>query len=85
MTQAVVLEKLKTLNTTERLTVIEAALHLIRQDLQQVDLPLAQTEKKRVDDVRQQLAVAAKALLADYQAGGELTIFTALDSEDFYA
>ncbi len=43
------------------------------------------TEKKRIDDVRRQLAAASKSLLPDYQAGGELTIFTALDSEDFYA
>ncbi len=85
MTQAAILQDLKILSTTERLTVIEAALHLIRQDLQQMDLPPVRTEKKRIDDVRQQLAEAAKALLADYQAGGELTSFTALDSEDFYA
>ncbi|GFP43509.1 hypothetical protein HKBW3C_02639, partial [Candidatus Hakubella thermalkaliphila] len=26
-----------------------------------------------------------EALLPDYTAGGEMTIFTALDSEDFYA
>ena len=85
MTQTGVLEGLKILTTTERLTVIEAALHLIRKDLQQVDLPPARTEKRRIDDIRRQLAAAAKALLPDYQAGGELTIFTALDSEDFYA
>jgi hypothetical protein len=29
------------------------------------------------------LATAAEALLPDYKAGGELTAFTALDSEDF--
>ena len=85
MTQAAVLEDLKILSTTERLTVIEAALHLIRQDLEQMDLLPVRTEKKRIDDVRQQLAEAAKALLADYQAGGELSMFTVLDSEDFYA
>ena len=69
MTQAAVLEDLKILSTTERLTVIEAALHLIRQDLEQMDLLPVRTEKKRIDDVRQQLAEAAKALLPDYQAG----------------
>jgi hypothetical protein len=71
-------EELKKLTTTERLTIIEATLHLIREDLQQVEQPLARTER------RQQLAAAAEALLPDYVAGGELTIFTALDSEDFH-
>jgi hypothetical protein len=73
-----IVEELKKLTTTERLTIIEAALRLIREDLQQVEQPLARTER------RQQLAAAAEALLTDYAAGGELTIFTALDSEDFH-
>lgn len=75
MTQMEILEELKKLTNTERLTIIEAALHLIREDLQQVEQPLARIER------RQQLAAAAEALLPDYAAGGELTIFTALDSE----
>ena len=79
MTQIEILEALKKLTTTERLTIIEAALHLIREDLQQVEQPLSWTERKR------QLTAAAEALLPDYSAGGELTIFTALDSEDFRA
>lgn len=79
MTYMEILEELKKLTTTERLTVAEAALRLIREDLQQVKQPLVQTERKR------QLAAAAEALLPDYVAGGELTIFTALDSEDFHA
>jgi hypothetical protein len=78
MTQMEIVEELKKLTTTERLTIIEAALHLIREDLQQVEQPLARIER------RQQLAAAAEALLPDYAAGGELTIFTALDSEDFH-
>jgi hypothetical protein len=79
MTQTEILEELKKLPTTERLTIIEAALCLIREDLQQVEPPLARTERQR------QLAAAAEALLPDYAAGGELTIFTALDGEDFHA
>jgi len=79
MTQTEVLEKLGSMTTTERLTVIEAALELIREDLRRVELPPARAERKR------QLAAAAKALLPDYAAGGELTVFTALDGEDFYA
>ena len=79
MTQIAILEELKGLTTMERLTIVETALRLIREDLQRVELPPARTERKR------QLAAAAKALLPDYAAGGELTTFTALDSEDFYA
>lgn len=78
MTQIEILEELGKLTTKERLTIAEAALHLIGEDLQQREQPLAWTERKRV------LAAAAKTLLPDYAAGGELTIFTALDSEDFY-
>ena len=51
------------------------ALQQIREDLQQMGKPPTQIEKKR------QLAAAAEALLPDYAADGELTIFTALDSE----
>lgn len=79
MTHTEILQELKKLTTTERLTIVEAALRLIREDLQQVGEPLVPTERKR------QLAAAAQALLPDYAAGGELTIFTALDSEDFHA
>jgi len=44
-----------------------------------VKQPKDRKERKR------QLAAAAEALLPDYAAGGELTIFTTLDSEDFRA
>jgi hypothetical protein len=76
MTQTEILEALRRLTAPERLTVIEAALQQIREDLQQRERPLAQIETKR------RLAEAAEALLPDYAAGGELTIFTALDGED---
>lgn len=79
MTQVEVLEELKRFTIPERITIIEATLRLIREDLRQVGQPLARAERRR------QLAAAAEALLPDYAAGGELTIFTALDSEDFYA
>ena len=79
MTQIEILEELKRFTLSERLTVVETALRLIREDLQQVEPPLARTERKR------QLAAAAEALLPDYTADGELTIFTTLDNEDFYA
>jgi hypothetical protein len=79
MTQVEILEELKKFTVSERLTIVETALRLIREDLQQMEHPLARTERKR------QLVAAAKALLPDYTTDGELTIFTALDSEDFYA
>lgn len=73
MTQIEILQELTRLSPTERLAVIEAALHLVREDLQQVQQPLAQKDRKK------RLAAAAEALLPDYTAGGELTAFTALD------
>ena len=79
MTQVEILEELKKLTTAERLAIVEAVLRLIREDLQQMERPLTPMERK------QQLVTAAKALLPDYKAGDELTVFTALDSEDFCA
>jgi hypothetical protein len=79
MTQADILEELKKLTTIERLRIIGAALRLLSEELQQVEHPLARIERKR------QLATAAEALLPDYAPGGELSIFTALDSEEFHA
>ena len=79
MAQVEILEAIKKLPTTERLAVVEAALRLIREDLQQTESQLTPEERK------QQLAAAAEALLDDYKAGGELTAFTTLDSEDFCA
>ena len=78
MVQVEILEAIKKLPTTERLAVVEAALRLIREDLQ-TEIQLTPEERK------QQLTAAAEALLPDYKASGELTAFTALDSEDFCA
>jgi len=79
MTQGEILEELKKLPITERLTIIDAVLQTIRKDLQQLPLPAADADKKR------QLAAAAAALRSDYVGNDELTAFTALDGEDFYA
>ncbi len=43
----------------------------------------AQFEEEMWEQRRQQLTAAAEALLPDYAAGGELTVFTALNSEGF--
>jgi len=79
MTQTEILEQLKNLSSTERLAVAEAALTLVRKDLQRTGRPLSRTQTS------QQMAEAAKALLRDYQTDTELTAFSALDDEDFCA
>ncbi|HEY3304659.1 MAG TPA: hypothetical protein VGL70_14100 [Candidatus Binatia bacterium] len=67
------LKKLKELTPAERLSVAEAALRLVREDLRKTTRPAKEKN----------LAKAAKALLPDYKSKGELTVFTALDGEDF--
>jgi hypothetical protein len=83
MTQIEILEEIKKLSTSERLTFIEAAIRLIREDLQ-LRHELEQRSRPQAER-RRELETAAKALLPDYIAGGELTAFTVLDSEDFHA
>jgi RNase H-fold protein (predicted Holliday junction resolvase) len=76
MTNSEIIAQLKQLTTEERLTVIEAATRLIREDLSQPEL----SEKSEDDE----LPLAAAALLEDYQSDQEeLTAFTSLDGEDF--
>jgi hypothetical protein len=77
MTRAEFMQELKKLTSAERLAVAEAALRLVREELQQTAQPSSQAEMK------QRLTKAAEVLLPDYQAGGDLTAFTVLDSEDF--
>lgn len=69
MTQQEILEQISKLPTMERLSVIEAALHLLHNDLQYVELPSPQLSKS------QQLAYAAELLLNDYSTDGELRAF----------
>lgn len=77
MLQTKMIKELNNLTNTERMTIIEASLHLIRDDIYKVKHP--RTDRKR------QLSCAAKALLADYSEDGEMTVFTSLDGEDFHA
>lgn len=64
----------------------------------QILTKIARREKRSLSDVvremlqqqieqrkQQEMALAAKALLADYQNDPDLTAFTALDAEVFYA
>ncbi len=77
MTKADILNEIRKFPVIERLRLVEAALDLIRSDLQKE----AAAQPPQAGTVSQ-LAKAAKALLPDYAAGGELTIFTTLDSEE---
>ena len=76
MTKAQILEQLTGLDLAERLAIIEAAVHGIREELAGRPAELDPTAK---------LVAAAAALLPDYEAGGELTAFTTLDAEPFHA
>lgn len=78
MTESEIIELMKKLTPAERLSVVEATLRSIREELPQV-----QESPRRAD--KKQMAIAAEALLQDYTEGGDLTSFTALDSEDFHA
>lgn len=78
MTLTEILEEISKLTNAERLTIIEAASHLIREDLRLSEPPLSEAERKR------RMTLAAEALLADYTSDTELTAFTALDGEEFY-
>ena len=79
MKQSEILKELRKLSPQQRLKVIDDAIHLLQEDLHQMEQPLTRMEKKR------QLTAAAKALLPDYKKDDELISFTALDSEDFHA
>jgi hypothetical protein len=63
----------------ERLRVAEEALQVVRQKLERAESRQARSQRT------QRLTAAAAALLADYAADGELTVFASLDSEDFRA
>ena len=79
MTHTEILEQIKKLSTKERLEVIDAAIHLLRDELAQRVCPLSPEDRKRL------LSQAADVLLQDYETDSELTSFTALDGEDFHA
>lgn len=74
MSQTEILEELRKLSPRERLEVMEAVIHLLREDFE--------PEKKQRE--KQGLKEAAAALLSDYAEGAELAAFTALDGEDFH-
>jgi hypothetical protein len=76
MSTSQLVEELKHLSNTERLEVIEAATRLVREDLG----PNASSAPAERDRRMREAAARLKDL---YELGGELTEWTALDSEDF--
>ena len=71
---------------------------LLESEQQKALAEIARREKRSLSDVvremlqkqleermKQDLALAAKALFADYQGDPELVTFTDLDNEDFHA
>lgn len=78
MSQTEVLESLKWMTPFERLAVVEAALKLLREDIEPDNHSMAE------EDIEKQMAAAAEAVRWDYENDPELTAFTALDGEDFY-
>jgi hypothetical protein len=79
VTKTDILDELKKLPPEDVLSIIEAALRGLREDLAPTKQVLPDTERKH------QLAIAAEALYDDYAADSELTSFTVLDAEDFHA
>ena len=79
MARAEILDELKKFAPAERLTIIEAALQQLREELEQPAHPFNRVDRKK------QLQAAAEVLFIDYAADGELTAFTSLDAEDFHA
>jgi len=79
MTQAQLLREFSQLPLQQQIEVVQAALTIIGQHIQAV-----QQEANGVSE-HKSLAEAASLLLADYREDTELTSFTTLDGEPFYA
>jgi hypothetical protein len=76
MTAAEILGKIRALSPQDRSQIYEALKDLV---LRESDF-LSFDHRKQND-----IARAARALRADYEFDSELTVFTALDGEDFHA
>lgn len=72
MTQIEILEEFKKLPRDQQFATFEKMMHYIRE------------ESADRNDLTTKLERAAKMLLPDYTMGGDLTSFTALDSENFH-
>ncbi len=76
MSQTEVLDEIQRMPLEERLSMVEAAVRLIRETLPPAP-SLTREERRR------RLAASAQIALPHYLADKELTAFTALDGEDF--
>lgn len=79
MTQAQLLHEFSQLSLQQQIEVLQAALQIVGQHVQ-----VGQHSIKEASD-HQSLAEAAASLVDEYQHDEELTSFTALDGESFYA
>jgi hypothetical protein len=78
MTYNEIIIEIQRLDPAEQLSIAETVLHLLREKVPQFALPAPLV-------TNEQLAQAAEAARIHYLTDSELTVFTALDSEDFYA
>jgi len=98
MTQAQILEAFKQLSSEEKLRLVKAMMQLMTENhtegsstaevasLRELQTDFVYTPQAlAVTDHQTQLMNAAQLLLADYVDDPELTGFTSLDGEDFYA
>lgn len=76
MTQAEILAEFQRLSMLQQLEIIKATVHIFEQRLR---------EQVKETTEKLPLAKAAEALLKDYEDDEELTIFSSLDGEAFYA
>lgn len=65
-----IISEVQKLPVNQRLLIVEKILQIIREE----------SDKREIDE----LSIAAKELLVDYETDEELTAFTAIDSEDIY-
>ena len=79
MTRAQLLNEFRQYSPQQQLEVIQAALRILAEGLQAVDSYV------NGKNGHHPLAEAAALLLNDYREDAELTSFTALDREPFYA
>lgn len=79
MTQTQLLNEFRQLSLAQQLEVLQALLRIVAQHVQVEEQPGNGHHEHK------SLAEAANLLLTDYQEDEELTSFTVLDGEPFYA
>jgi len=79
-TQTQMVSEFQRLPMAEQLDMIQELLRIVAEQVQTNDV-----QRPNGKEAHLSLAEAASLLLSDYQEDQELTIFTALDGEPFYA